>query len=167
MRMAYQDALTGVKSKQAYLEKEVAMDRMISQGNSVPFAIVVFDLNNLKEINDTNGHQAGDAYIKEACQMICYGFQHSPVYRIGGDEFVTVLENQDYDNRTELLRAFDQKILENETFGKVTVSSGMAVYNPSEHDNFHSVFENADKQMYRNKQKMKGSRAQYTSREVA
>ena len=62
---------------------------------------------------------------------------------------------------------FDQKILENETFGKVTVSSGMAVYNPSEHDNFHSVFENADKQMYRNKQKMKGSRAQYTSREVA
>lgn len=167
MRMAYQDALTGVKSKQAYLEKEVAMDRMISQGNSVPFAIVVFDLNNLKEINDTNGHQAGDAYIKEACQMICHGFQHSPVYRIGGDEFVTVLENQDYDNRTELLRAFDQKILENETFGKVTVSSGMAVYNPSEHDNFHSVFENADKQMYRNKQKMKGSRAQYTSREVA
>ncbi len=157
MRMAYRDALTGVKSKQAYIEKEVSMDQKIAEGTNPSFAIIVFDLNNLKEINDTKGHQAGDAYIIEACQMICRIFKHSPVFRIGGDEFAAVLENSDYQNRDCLLQAFDAEILENKAAGKVVVSSGMAVYDPAEHDDFHSVFERADKHMYQHKQQMKRS----------
>ena len=84
------DALTGMRNKHAYVDLEAQIDREIQAGTSDPFALVIFDVNGLKDVNDTLGHQAGDKFLQDACSEICRLFKHSPVFRIGGDEFVAV-----------------------------------------------------------------------------
>ena len=76
------------------------------------FAVCMFDCNCLKQINDEYGHDKGDIFLKETTRIICDVFEHSPVFRIGGDEFVAVLQNGDYENREALLRLFDAKCSE-------------------------------------------------------
>jgi diguanylate cyclase (GGDEF)-like protein len=112
-QLAYKDALTGVKSKLAYAEKIEQIDREIAKGIRQELALVVLDVNNLKRINDTLGHEVGDEYIKAACRLICDSFKKSPVYRVGGDEFVVFLEQEDYENREKLLAAFNEAVEEN------------------------------------------------------
>ena len=100
--LAYQDALTHVKNKAFYDETKVRVDDDIINGKA-QFGIVMIDLNNLKKVNDTYGHEHGNEYILGSCHEICVTFQHSPVFRVGGDEFVVLLENGDYEERLELI----------------------------------------------------------------
>lgn len=154
--MAYRDQLTGVKSKHAYAEKEATMNMRI-KGNLVEeFSIVVCDVNGLKQINDTLGHKAGDEYIRTASMMICKLFKHSPVYRIGGDEFVIIMEGDDYANRQHLMRELDDIVDNNNVTGGVVVAAGMADYVQEGDEDFHQVFERADSLMYIRKKKLKG-----------
>lgn len=156
--LAYTDPLTGVKSKLAYIEAAELIDMRISEGSLKEFGIIVFDLDGLKKINDTKGHEQGDKYIKDGCKMICRVFSHSPVYRIGGDEFAVLLEGRDFENRNALLSVFDREVEENLLSGSVVVSSGADVFDP-EHDNsFSAVFERADKKMLERKQSFKETR---------
>ena len=74
------DSLTGVKNKHAYVEAESSLNDAISKHSSSPFAVAVFDINNLKKVNDEHGHNAGDELIKEGCGLICNIFRHSPVF---------------------------------------------------------------------------------------
>lgn len=154
-QIAYSDSLTGVKSKHAFVEAEEQMDRRIEEKTLTEFAMVLFDLNDLKVINDNKGHQEGDEYIKEACRIICTRFKHSPVYRIGGDEFVAVLEGTDYHNRDELLAAFEKQMDANLTQGRISIASGCACFDPSSDKSSHSVLERADERMYQRKNQMK------------
>ena len=123
----------------------------------------IFDCNNLKHVNDENGHDKGDIYLKEAATIICDVFEHSPVFRIGGDEFAALLLNNDYKNREELLREFDEKCLEKcsieqDAWEKVSVARGMAVYDPKEDESVNDVVRRADKVMYEHKWSTKHSR---------
>ena len=153
--MAYTDPLTGVKNKYAYIEAEKLIDSQIQNASINEFGIIVFDLNGLKIINDTKGHEAGDCYIKAASSLICAQFKHSPVYRIGGDEFVALLEGEDYKNHKSLIADFEHHIEENLMQDRVVVSCGFASFNPNTHDTFLSVFERADRKMYERKSKLK------------
>ena len=153
--MAYTDPLTGVKSKRAYLEAEEDINKRIADGSLRDFAVIVCDLNGLKEINDTLGHEEGDNYIKSACKLICGQFVHSPVFRIGGDEFVVLLENSDYANRETLLRDFDIQIEKNHRAGSVVVSTGMDDFDAEQDSSLSAVFERADKKMYERKRYLK------------
>ena len=153
--MAYTDPLTGVKSKRAYLEAEEDINKRIADGSLRDFAVIVCDLNDLKEINDTLGHEEGDNYIKSACKLICGQFVHSPVFRIGGDEFVVLLENSDYANRETLLRDFDIQIEKNHRAGSVVVSTGMDDFDAEQDSSLSAVFERADKKMYERKRYLK------------
>ena len=152
---ANKDSLTGVRNKHAYVEMETEINEEIVEELQPEFAIVVLDVNNLKWVNDNLGHKAGDKFIIDACQIICESYQHSPVYRIGGDEFVVILRNADYRNRDKLLDDIRQKSLTNAYAGKVTVSSGMSVYDSSVDKDVSSVFEKADVLMYENKTEIK------------
>ncbi len=154
-RLAYTDPLTGVKSKLAYVEAEAKLDQRVTGGESPAFAVAVFDLNGLKQINDTQGHEKGDDYIVSACRLICTTFQHSPVFRIGGDEFVALLEGQDYENRAALAARFDGEIEENLRAGRVVVAMGMVDFRPVQDTSYRTVFEQADQMMYRRKQALK------------
>lgn len=153
--IAYRDPLTGVKSVAAYDSAKNKMDMRIKRGTVEAFGIIVFDLNNLKDINDVLGHDEGDRYIKEGCSIICHTFQHSPVFRIGGDEFVAILEGGDYSRRLELLSKFDRQMDINNQKKELTISSGMGIYRPGEDSSYDDVFARADKVMYVRKGKLK------------
>jgi diguanylate cyclase (GGDEF)-like protein len=152
---AYKDGLTGVKNKLAYLEALAELEINLENGTLKEYGVVVFDINGLKQINDTLGHEAGDEYIKSACTLICTQFDHSPVFRIGGDEFVAILKGSDYEKREELEGSFRKSIDENQRNGHVVVSSGLAVYQPDNDESFNDVFKRADQLMYERKQALK------------
>ena len=152
---AYKDGLTGVKNKLAYLEALAELEINLENGTLKEYGVVVFDINGLKQINDTLGHEAGDEYIKSACTLICTQFDHSPVFRIGGDEFVAILKGSDYEKREELEDSFRKTIDENQRNGHVVVSSGLAVYQPDNDESFNDVFKRADQLMYERKQALK------------
>lgn len=154
-RMAYTDPLTGVKSKNAYLEAEALMDAHVADGSAGDFAVVIFDLNGLKHINDTQGHETGDRYIVSACKLICKEFEHSPVFRVGGDEFVALLEGEDYEHRNELLSDFNERIEQNLRDGEVVVATGMAEHHRDDDSDCHEVFVHADERMYARKHELK------------
>ena len=154
-RMAYIDPLTKVKSKQAYAENAKKIDESLVNGDAPEFGVIVFDLNGLKLINDTYGHEAGDKFIKDGCKIICRHYAHSPVYRIGGDEFVVILTGADYKNRIELLRSFEKMIEENQKNGDIVIASGMDIYNDDYDSDFTAVFNRADQKMYIRKRFLK------------
>ncbi len=154
-QMALTDALTGVKNKRAYAQAEQKFNANIKDGNAPPFAIVVFDLNELKTVNDTLGHNAGDRYIKDACALICKIFQHSPVYRVGGDEFAAILTGHDYDNRASLITALASRNRENTAEENVIIAAGCSEYIPEQDASMAAVFERADNAMYENKTVLK------------
>lgn len=153
-QMAYTDPLTGVKNKFAYLEAESEIEKKISDSTLKDFGLIVFDLNGLKNMNDTMGHEAGDQYIKEGCRLICGTFKHSPVFRIGGDEFVAFIQGENYEKHESLLRDFETVVEKNQSEGKVVISSGYAEFHPGD-SNFISIFERADKKMYERKRILK------------
>ncbi len=147
------DALTGVKNKRAYLDAEARLDSQIKEERLPEFAVVILDVNDLKIINDTAGHQAGDQCIRDACKTICDIFKHSPVFRVGGDEFAVITQGNDYARIDELLEQVDAHNAEAARTGGVVVACGMSRY-----DNDGSVapvFERADQNMYENKNLLK------------
>ena len=152
---AYKDSLTGVKNKLAYIERVSQIEEQISQGKVRDFALAVMDLNELKIVNDTLGHDAGDDYIRSGCRLICSIFKYSPVYRIGGDEFVVFLAGYDYENKDNLFNLFKQEILKNRRQKDVVVAAGMAEYLPQQDRSYEQVFQRADEMMYRNKREIK------------
>ena len=152
--IAHKDALTGVQSKYAYLEKAKEVEKQMQDGTAGEFAILVGDLNGLKRINDTFGHSAGDQYLKKGAMMLCKTFQHSPVYRIGGDEFVVLLQNMDYEHRKELIDELNRQVEENVGSDDVVISIGMSESMPDDRDTM-DTFGRADHLMYDRKQQLK------------
>ena len=153
--VAFTDSLTGVKSKHAFAVQEGAMETQITDGENLEFGVIVCDVNGLKQINDTLGHKAGDEYIRAACKMLCEYFKHSPVYRVGGDEFVVLLRGQDYEARQDILSRINAKIEENIGSGSVVASLGMAEFQRDTDTSFHEVFKRADGLMYERKTQLK------------
>ena len=153
--MARRDELTHTKNKTAYRETERELQKIIREGGE-PFGIVVCDINGLKGINDTKGHKAGDEYIRACCQLICRTFRHSPVFRIGGDEFTVILRGQDFMHRESLIFGLKKQVEKNILNGEGPVlASGLAVYQPGEDYSTEDVFNRADRLMYEEKTKLR------------
>ena len=148
---AYRDDLTGVKNKSAYTDYVRNLQKSIDQQSAPDFAVLVCDVNGLKEVNDSRGHIEGDSYIQAACRLICRVWDHSPVFRIGGDEFVVMILGEDYQNRDRLLKAMRDQVLQNKQRGEITIATGMSVYDPSSDNAVSQVFDRADTLMYENK----------------
>lgn len=154
--IARRDGLTGVKNKFAYKEQIDALQEQIEAGEEPQFAIAVFDINGLKKVNDTLGHNAGDELIKASCKLICNTFRHSPVFRIGGDEFVAVLMGEDFIERKETIHRFQGIIEGNILSGKTPiVAVGVSAVRVELDKNISDVFERADALMYENKSTLK------------
>ena len=157
---AYLDALTHVGSKIAYSKKIAEMNENINPDTA--FAVIMVDVNFLKTINDNHGHAAGDTYLSGCCNIVCDIFKHSPVYRVGGDEFLVILTGSDYRNRHERIRqlqdAFDKSYNQTDVdpWLRYSAAFGMAEFS-SDDDNVESVCDRADKEMYREKAHFKQS----------
>ena len=163
---AFRDALTGVRNKGAFdifLMDQDEKIRDLAPEDVDNFAVVMFDCNELKTINDTFGHDKGDLYLQKACKAICKVYAHSPVFRIGGDEFVAVLQGEDWKHQAELQQQFEQVMADINAvavnpWDRVDVALGTANFNPSNDDSMESVFRRADVLMYENKKRMKEAR---------
>lgn len=153
--LVYTDSLTGAKSRHAYVEMEEKIDNLIASKAINKFAVVVFDVNGLKTINDTKGHKDGDDYIKDCYKAINDVYKNVPIYRFGGDEFVAILRNEDYDEREKLLKEFETLINNNLNKNLAIVSSGMSEFNEKEDNTYRAVFMRADKKMYERKVELK------------
>lgn len=102
------DPLTGLQNRRAY---EDEMKRIAQRTDRSRFAYVSMDLNNLKEVNDVRGHEAGDLMLRDAAACIREHFGgYGNIYRIGGDEFAALLFAEE-----ESLQEAEQSFIEGQT----------------------------------------------------
>jgi diguanylate cyclase (GGDEF)-like protein len=154
------DALTGVKNRHAFLMAEERINLQIEEGQDPEFAVVFFDVNDLKKVNDTKGHNAGDKYLQNACKVVCEVFDHSPVFRVGGDEFAVIAQGSDYEHIDELVAEMNEYNKKAKADGGIVIACGMARYEGD--SDVASVFERADHNMYGNKTQLKEGIAGYS-----
>lgn len=153
IRISNTDELTGFLNRHAYVETLKEYEDGNLPGSLM---IVSFDVNGLKDVNDTLGHSAGDELIKGAANCIrqCFG-TYGTVYRVGGDEFIAVLKIQPQ-NAEILLNDFGQTIIswEGNEVSNLSVAVGYALGIDYPNYSMLQLTELADKRMYENKAKM-------------
>ena len=152
--MANTDSMTGVRNKHAYSEMETAINSQIEAGEIEKLAVVVSDVNGLKYVNETQGHAAGDQLIKDASALICERFKHGAVFRVGGDEFVVLLQGEGYDTLQESLDEINRKVESNIKEKAVVVAVGYAIFEKDDRY-LNDIFERADHMMYERKKELK------------
>ena len=146
--------MTGVRNKHAYSEMETVINSQIESGELEKLAVVVGDINGLKYVNDTQGHAAGDQLIKDASAMICEQFKRGAVFRIGGDEFVVLLQGEGFDTMQEEIDELNRKVEANIKNNSVVVSIGYSVWKKDDRY-LNDVFGRADQMMYERKKELK------------
>ena len=165
--IAYIDPLTGVKSKAAY-EEYIKTVKDAIKNRKKALSIIVIDINNLKIINDAYGHAMGDKYIINCCGCFSGKFINSPMFRIGGDEFVVFLsESRDYNERYNILEYLEHEMnfrakADIPIEVKVSAAYGIADFDPDtspEGMTYDQLFNMADENMYKKKKEMKAERA--------
>ena len=158
------DPLTHVRNKGAFEEHVRGMQARLDEEGPFEFAFCMLDCDNLKLVNDQYGHELGDEYLKTACHFICRVFQHSPVFRVGGDEFAVVLEGEDFEHRDELAERFQQEMREaceatDNLWEQIHLSMGIATFDPQADRTVDETLRHADHAMYEDKWARKGSSA--------
>jgi diguanylate cyclase (GGDEF)-like protein len=156
--IAYKDALTNVNSRYAFVKKEVSIDERIEKQEIDNFAVIVFDINGLKSVNDRFGHQKGDELIIDSATLICDFFPEESIYRYGGDEFVAVLEGEIVKEAQIRHDGFMKMIEHNIKNNKTSISSGISFFDKENDYAFKSAFYRADRMMYERKQFLKSLR---------
>ena len=162
--LANRDSLTGIRNKTAYDAETKNLQFEVESGMLKAYGIAVVDLNYLKRINDNYGHDKGNIAIKKICDIVCQIFVHSPVFRIGGDEFAIVLRGSDLNNLEGLVKEFRETIDKTyndtsmERWERVSAAIGYALYDPATDSSVENVFKRADAAMFKNKKEMKAVR---------
>jgi diguanylate cyclase (GGDEF)-like protein len=156
---SHTDALTGAGNKAAFIKKMEELNLRMKE-NDAEFAFVMVDINKLKHINDDYGHRSGDIYINGCCRMMCEVFRNSPVFRIGGDEFVAVLEGRDYLDRIALVdqlrKDYENSYEQDDVSPWLRFSAAVGAADSSADDNTAEfVFKRADEEMYKDKARFK------------
>ncbi|MBP5152604.1 MAG: GGDEF domain-containing protein, partial [Lachnospiraceae bacterium] len=115
------------------------------------FSVLVFDINRLKNINDDYGHEAGDRIIAKAAEVIKSVFPMGTVYRIGGDEFVAILDVVLSGDCIGRFKAALASATADALPVELEISAGYAYYDSGYDVNYKSVFNRADSAMYEDK----------------
>ena len=162
---AFQDKLTHVKNVSALETRILDLDGRITEKDpQLAFGVVMVDCNGLKGINDTYGHEKGNLLLQLTAKTICDVYAHSPVYRIGGDEFLVLLQNRDYEHREALWQQLLPYLRKRDWTGEkpweqLSFSAGHAEYQPGSDISFTEVFRRADGAMYQVKRSIEGDAA--------
>ncbi|MEA4988561.1 MAG: GGDEF domain-containing protein [Anaerovorax sp.] len=154
-KMAYTDALTGLKNRADFEERKKSLIEDFKNGDMV--SCLSFDLNNLKETNDIYGHDKGDELIKTFADILKRSFNDSQTYRVGGDEFIVLFCGISKVIIEKQIGNFKREILHNNKKNRIQISFAMGLASISEAHikDINSLIITADKRMYENKKNMK------------
>lgn len=145
--ISFHDKLTGLYNR-AYLEEEM---KRIDTARQLPISIIMGDLNNLKLVNDTYGHQKGDEIIKKAGEIVeesCR--QEDIIARWGGDEFVILLPNTSLKKGESICERIFQNTENNKDELLISISLGCASKTDVDQEIFQ-ILNRAEDRMYKNK----------------
>ena len=141
--MSHTDALTGLGNRNSMIQRT---NQLVQSAAKTPFGVVNLDMNGLKTVNDYQGHDAGDALLIQAADLLKRYFRDGDLYRIGGDEFIIIstgIAEETFNKRLDQLRAA------NRTEDGALFSIG-AYWSDGETD-VVSAFRQADERMYQDK----------------
>ncbi|MBD5464571.1 MAG: GGDEF domain-containing protein [Lachnospiraceae bacterium] len=164
-QLAYRDGLTGIGNRTAFQEHLVDLEK---RKNEIPaVAIIMFDVNDLKFVNDNLGHHLGDSMLVQSANTIKSAFesQKGECFRIGGDEFAVLISGSNVQMRCEQgLMNFKKKMVEHnrkpDKLFRISIAYGYAL---SDKENagkkLMDIYQQADMRMYENKKIMKASQS--------
>lgn len=155
------DAMTKLRNR---AEFERDMDRFTAK-NSRKMGVIMFDLNNLKYVNDTFGHEMGDHYIISGSRIIHESIEKcGRIYRIGGGEFCCIAKNLTEEGYMERSREMEQRIADFHVEGDnapditMAIASGYAAYDSSVDSDLKETMKRADVRMYERKKQLKAQK---------
>lgn len=159
--LAHYDQLTEIPNRYLLLDRIAHLIQQCERNNK-RFALLYIDLDKFKIINDTKGHTFGDKILREAALRLSQAIRHSDtIARIGGDEFVVLLEEiaekQNISRMAEMIIKTLNKefVIDNASF-EISCSIGIAIY-PDDGTTTDSLLTAADNAMYRAKNKGRGN----------
>ncbi len=149
-KIAYEDVLTGMKNRMAYVEQINAIEREADKYTSIH--TVMMDIDNFKNINDTFGHHFGDNVLKKAAESLnkIFEMENYRLFRIGGDEFAVIALDVAEDELREKIGA-----LTNDEFSGCSFSVGWSKVRLDQNNAMENAFIRADMGMYDMKRKKK------------
>jgi len=152
--LAHMDGLTGLANRRAFDEDLAAIREEANQATSL--GMVIFDVNNLKMVNDTQGHSAGDSLLQDVAKTLQTLFgSEGTVYRIGGDEFAMICQGC----TEEWFTTFESRLDE------ILLHSSVVAFNLAFGSSFgvvadvKQIYHRADQKMYETKHAMKGQQS--------
>ncbi|MCL2020024.1 MAG: diguanylate cyclase [Oscillospiraceae bacterium] len=155
-KLAYTDILTGFENRMAFEHRLRECGDIVDRNGRV--TLVICDVNNLKTVNDTQGHKAGDMYLKITADILHQNIEKlgASLYRIGGDEFASLITYKSEKEELSLLEALRNEkrmTLKNQPF---SCAFGAATFTKGVDKNLRDVFKRADEAMYTEKKRQKG-----------
>ncbi len=154
-RLAYRDHLTGGANRTAF---ERDLEAYLGKEHTASFRLVLFDLNELKKLNDTYGHVVGDQALTAVFEALEASFgTYGRCYRISGDEFAALVENTSDEVFTESSAMLKQELLLRSAGlpQLLEVALGSDVYSKAHEMSFDEFYHTVDQRMYENKRSMK------------
>ena len=164
LKLIYTDAMTHVGNKTAYNECVDLLCKRIRDKKQINFLIAVVDINDLKKVNDTYGHEYGDKLIQRGAAILKKVWGSDSTYRVGGDEFVIVCSDMEKGCAETKMSLFEEAIEDynrqnncEKTYLQMAI--GMAVYSSEKDKEYMDVFRRADSAMYEDKKQKKMKRS--------
>ncbi len=159
---ALEDKLTSILNSTAYEQHIMTINqRIASHDPQLAFSVLMIDVNGLKGINDQFGHAMGDELLCRTVQFIKSIYTHSPIFRIGGDEFLVLIQGEDYQNRFTLLEKIKpcnkkRNYQQERPWEQLAFAAGMSDYQPGTDTSYQDIFLRADTTMYKSKKSAEG-----------
>jgi len=153
--LALNDELTGLSNRRGFMTLARQMQKL-SDRNIHPLALIYFDLDNFKSINDTYGHAQGDAILRAFADALQRTARDADLLaRLGGDEFAWLLSSQTENEAVELIERLEKELsgfnAQQATDQQVRFSHGIAHYTPRSSISIDQLLAEADAKMYKNK----------------
>ena len=161
-KLAYRDALTGLWNRR-YFEERLSQEQSLARRKaSRRYSLMILDLNDLKRINDVEGHAAGDEAIKRAAAFLKSRLrEHDVLCRVGGDEFAVILREMGQGECAQLVHRLRGELAKTNMrrAGSVSLSIGTASF-PEDASTTRELYLRADEAMYQDKRRIKAAPTQ-------
>ena len=147
-QIAYEDALTGLKNRMAYMKAINTLERELDRKESIH--AIMMDIDQFKRVNDTYGHRMGDITLQKTAEFLKESLPEKNylLFRIGGDEFAAIAIDLSEEDVAEKIKQICKRSAEKTG---CSVSAGICKVNPANNRALEVAFEIADKKMYEQK----------------